>query len=198
MIRRAVQSVPTGTGRGRDSKVSALREPESPVREPRLRYQTLPYPAPPAVIEPGDWFAHWCGAAAPGGAGPAGTLRQRQPHLRPGRQQQSLAVLKEKSFCAECLSRNSIRRAKPGGGSSATQALQYFINFRVSRHWLVPPCSSKAASAWRARYRRERMVDSVVSSTRAISTVESSLTAESSNTSRSRAGSVSMRPRIWP
>jgi hypothetical protein len=83
-----------------------------------------------------------------------------------------------------------------GGRLDASQVAQYFIDLCMDAHCKLPSCSSSAASAWRARYSRERMVDSVVFSTRAISTVESSCTAERSKVSRSLAGSVSIRRRI--
>ena len=83
-----------------------------------------------------------------------------------------------------------------GGWLSTSQQTQCLIDFRTYAHFRLPSCSSKAASACRARYSRERMVDSVVLRTRAISTVDSSFTAESSKTSRSLVGRVSMRRRI--
>src|ERR1700690_3606390 len=83
-----------------------------------------------------------------------------------------------------------------GWGFDTSQPAQGLFDFRVYGHCKLPSCSSMAASACRARYSRERMVDSVVSRTRAISTVDSSFTAESNKTSRSLAGRLSMRPRI--
>ena len=79
-----------------------------------------------------------------------------------------------------------------GGRLDTAQPAQGIVDFRMYAHCKLPSCSSKAASACRARYNRERMVDSVVSRTRAISTVDNSCTAESSKTSRSLAGKVSM------
>jgi hypothetical protein len=85
-----------------------------------------------------------------------------------------------------------------GWGLNTPQQTQGIVDFRVYGHCKLPSCSSKAASACRARYRRERMVDSVVLRTPAISAVDSSFTAESSKTSRSLTGRVSMSPRIRP
>src|ERR1700722_8922943 len=86
--------------------------------------------------------------------------------------------------------------SQTGGGLDASQPAQCVVDFRLYVHCKVPSCSILAASACRARYSRERIVDSVVFRTRAISTVDSSFTAESSKTSRSLSGRVSMRPRI--
>jgi hypothetical protein len=77
-----------------------------------------------------------------------------------------------------------------------SQPAQGFIDFRVHAHCKIPSCSSSAASACRARNSRERMVDSVVLRMRAISTVDNSLTADSSRTSRSFSGRLSIRRRI--
>jgi hypothetical protein len=86
--------------------------------------------------------------------------------------------------------------SQTGRGLDVSQPAQCIVDFRLYVHCKVPSCSILAASACRARYSRERIVDSVVLRTRAISTVDSSFTAESSKTSRSLSGRVSMRPRI--